>query len=475
MKLFAVLTVVLLSLFSSFSSLGNAIVKVVCVGASITEGVGAEPRKEMSFPAQLQVLLGNGYVVSNYGVSACTMIRKGNKPYWNTKQYQEALASLPDIVVIDLGGNDSKLVNRPYLDEYAKDCREMVDAFRALPSHPRVILLAPIPSFQPDTTQLYSPVMKKTIIPQLQRVAYEAGVEVIDMHSLFVDKANLVPDKIHPNNEGAGIYAKRLLEVITAKKDMALDVFKGLPTDKSISSFYGYPCADFVLNGKKCKVVKPKWAATGHPYIWRARFWGHEPQADIALLERGFHVVYCDVAELFGNAEAIAAWDGFYALLRKAGLGKKAVLEGMSRGGVYAFNWAAANPAKVAAVYVDNPVLDLKTWPAGLGKVPVSKNEFEQFKADYKLTTDEQVRAFKGSPMDKVPAIVKGKYPILILCADADEAVAPEDNTYLFEGKVKALKGNITVIHKPGMKHHPHSLPNPTVIVDFIVRACKLQ
>jgi lysophospholipase L1-like esterase/dienelactone hydrolase len=469
MKLFAILSIVLFLSFSAVPSF--AIIKVACVGASITEGVGTEPRAQQSFPAQLQTLLGSGYLVSNYGVSGCTLIREGDNPYWNTKQYREALAALPDIVVIDLGGNDSKLVNRPYLDAYAKDCRDMIDAFRALSSHPRIILLAPIPSFQPDTTQLFSGVMKRTIIPQLQRVAYEAEVEVIDMFSLFIDKAGLIPDKIHPNNEGAGIYAKRLFEVITAKREEAFDVFKGIPQEKSISSFYGYPCADFTLNGKKCKVVKPKWAATNHPWIWRARFWGHEPQADIALLERGFHVVYCDVSELFGNEEAISSWNDFYALLRKAGLGKKAVLEGMSRGGVYAFNWAAVNRDKVAAVYVDNPVLDLKTWPAGLGKVPVSPKEFEQFKADYHLTTDEEVKAFEGSPIDKVKKIVKGKYPILILCADADEAVAPEENTYLFGQKVKALKGNITVFHKPGFKHHPHSLPNPTPIVDFVLKA----
>jgi len=469
MKSFAIPAIVLLFLFSSFSAV--AITKVICVGASITEGVGTEPRAQQSFPAQLQTLLGSGYMVQNYGVSGCTMIRKGNLPYWNTKQYQEALAASPDIVIIDLGGNDSKLINRRYLDEYAKDCHDMIEAFRALPSHPRIVLLAPIPSFQADTNQLYSGVMKRTIIPQLQRVAYEDGVEVVDMFSLFIDKADLIPDKIHPNNEGAGIYAKRLFELITAKRDMDFDVLNGLPPDKTMSSFYGYPCADFVLNGKKCKVVKPKWAATGHLFIWRARFWGHEPQTDIALLERGFHVVYCDVAELLGNEEAIAAWDGFYALLRKAGLGKKAVLEGMSRGGVYAFNWAAVNPKKVAAVYVDNPVLDLKTWPAGLGQYPSWPKEFEQFKADYHLTTDEQVKAFAGSPMDKVKQIVKGKYPILILCADADEAVSPEENTYLFEKKVKDLKGNITVFHKPGFKHHPHSLPNPTYIVEFILKA----
>ncbi len=42
-----------------------------------------------------------------------------------------------------------------------------------------------------------------------------------------------------------------------------------------------------------------------------------------------------------------------------------------------------------------------------------------------------------ASPVDKTVDIVAGKYPILILCADADEAVPPEENASLFEQKVK--------------------------------------
>ena len=34
--------------------------------------------------------------------------------------------------------------------------------------------------------------------------------------------------------------------------------------------------------------------ADGKPWVWRARFFGHEPQFDIAML-KGYHVVYCDV------------------------------------------------------------------------------------------------------------------------------------------------------------------------------------
>ncbi|MDF2193564.1 GDSL-type esterase/lipase family protein [Paraflavitalea sp. CAU 1676] len=468
MKMFAASFLLLLCTIPCF-----AIKKIACIGASITYGHGIDQRERNSFPAQLQQLLGSGYEVANYGVSGTTLLRKGDRPYWNTPQYQAALASLPDIVVIDLGGNDSKLVNRVQVADLEQDYAAFIQSFRQLSSRPRIVLLLAIPSFLTDTSQINDRVIVKEINPRIQRVAFAEQVEVLDMHSLFVDQASLMPDKIHPTAIGATIFAKRLQELITAERDLQFDVFSHLPEQRKISSFHGYPCADFSYARRGCKVVKPKWTARNKPWVWRARFWGHEPQADIALLERGFHIVYCDVAELLGNTEAINTWNSFYDLLTKAGLARRTILEGMSRGGVYAFNWAAANPKRVAGVYVDNPVLDLTSWPGGLGRYAAWPKEKELFKADYGLKSDEEMKAFKGSPIDKVKQIVKGHYPIFILCADADEAVAPEENTILFEQKVKAVKGDITVIYKPGAKHHPHSLPNPTPIVDFILKAAK--
>jgi len=33
----------------------------------------------------------------------------------------------------------------------------------------------------------------------------------------------------------------------------------------------------------------------------------------------------------------------------------------------------------------------------------------------------------------------------------------------------KKPNGKITVIHKSGFKHHPHSLPDPTPIVEYLM------
>ncbi|SEN90742.1 Lysophospholipase L1 [Mucilaginibacter gossypiicola] len=438
----------------------NAITRITCTGASITYGATLPDPATQSYPAELQRLLGKNYSVSNFGVSSATLLRKGDLSYWNTKAYQQALQSKPDVVFIDLGGNDAKLVNRVHLDEYEKDYHDLIRSFAQLPSHPRIVLLLPIPSFQADTNQIYDKVIVNNIIPKLRNVAYDEHLEVIDMRSMFVNRESWMPDKIHPNLEGTAMTAKRLYDAVVQPRDSNYDVFSSMNQQFKESNFYGYPCAEFTFDNRDCKVVKPKWAAKGHPWVWRARFWGHEPQTDIALLERGFHIVYCDVAELLGNNEAIGYWNDFYKMLTKAGLGKKAVLEGMSRGGIYIYNWAAANPDKVACTYADNALLDLKYWP-----------DSAILKKDFNLTSLNQISTLKASPIDKVPQIVKGKFPMLHLSADDDEAVDPSKNTLLFEQKVKALGGSITVIHKPGFKHHPHSLPNPTPIVEFILKA----
>jgi lysophospholipase L1-like esterase/pimeloyl-ACP methyl ester carboxylesterase len=447
-------------------------VKIACLGASICAGARLAHPETQSYPAQLEQLLGPNYQVTNYGVSSTTLLKKGDYPYRNTQQYKDALASQPDIVLIDLGGNDSKLVNREYLDEYEKDYHELIRAFKSLPTHPSILLLLPVVSFVQDTTQIWDPVIAQRILPKIRRVAFDEQVEVVNLNALFIGKPALLPDGIHPELEGTTMMAKTLYEVVHTTAAPSLGLLHKMPAPAKVSNFYGYHCADFEWKGRSCKVVAPVREAAGYPWIWRARFWGHEPQTDIALLERGFHVVYCDVAELFGNKEAIQLWNGFYALLHKKGLASKAVLEGMSRGAVYAYNWAAENPDKVATVYVDNPVMDLVSWPGIQFKKQVAaRKEWETFKKDYGLATDSAALAFKGSPLYKVAAIVKGKYPMLHLLADMDVDVLPEENTLPFEEKVRAAGGNITVMHKPGFAHHPHSFPDPTPIVDFILKA----
>lgn len=49
------------------------IIKVACVGNSITYGAGIDNRERNSYPAQLQFYLSNGYDIRNFGSNGATI------------------------------------------------------------------------------------------------------------------------------------------------------------------------------------------------------------------------------------------------------------------------------------------------------------------------------------------------------------------------------------------------------------------
>ena len=169
------------------------------------------------------------------------------------------------------------------------------------------------------------------------------------------------------------------------------------------TDYHGFKCLDFKFEGHDAKIVFPAKAEEQRHWIWRARFWGHEPQTEIALLEKGFHVVYVDAAEYCGNPDAVKLWNHFYDFLFKEyNLNPKAVLEGFSRGGLYVYNWGSENVDKVACIYADAPVCDLRSWPGGKGKGIGSPADWKQHLAAYNLT-EETVNDFKGMPVYNCP------------------------------------------------------------------------
>ena len=106
----------------SFTLAGQIkVIKVACVGNSITFGNGLKNPVKDAYPGVLQCLLGNRYEVRNFGCSGATMLQNSNNPYWKTKAYQSAKQYNPDIVLIKLGTNDSKFENKAHWKEFAND------------------------------------------------------------------------------------------------------------------------------------------------------------------------------------------------------------------------------------------------------------------------------------------------------------------------------------------------------------------
>ena len=177
---------------------------------------------------------------------------------------------------------------------------------------------------------------------------------------------------------------------------------------------------------RRSVVIVPKKAAPGYPWSWRGCYWNHEPQTEVELLKRGFHVAF--VAPDSGRQGK--AWDRWYEFLtEKHGLSKKPAFIGMSKGGVNEFNWGVANPDKVACIYADNPAL-----------------------------YDEDFA--------RIPELAKHDVPLLHVCGTEDMLL--QRNTLVVENLYHQAGGSISVVIKEGHAHHPHSLRNPTLIADWI-------
>ena len=247
-------------------------------------------------------------------------------------------------------------------------------------------------------------------------------------------------------------------------------VAQPLPAQTQTDQWNGYVRHTFQFEGRQCYVVEPKTPAPGKPWLWRARFWGHRPEVDLALLDKGFHLVYMDVVEMLGNKEAVEHWNHFYDLLTsRYGLAPKVALEGMSRGGLYVYSWAAANPAKVAAIYADAPVCDITTWPMTGPDGTFNASGWKLLTTAFGIKTPEDARAYKGNPIDILEPLAKAKVPLLHVVGDADDVVPVARNTAVLAERYKALGGEITVIHKPGVGH-VHGLDDPTPIIQFLLR-----
>ncbi len=191
--------------------------KVACIGNSITFGSGIEDKVKDSYPSVLGRLLGDTYEVKNFGLSGRTMLRKGNRPYWNEPTFQEALTYNPDIVIIKLGTNDSKPMNWQFKENFEKDYGDFVDVFKNLPSKPKIFICKPVPAFKVNF-DIRDSIIVNDIIPMVEKISKDKNVEIIDLYKPFEGKEILLPDGIHPNEAGAALMAKVIYKAIIEKE-----------------------------------------------------------------------------------------------------------------------------------------------------------------------------------------------------------------------------------------------------------------
>lgn len=445
--------------------------RVACVGDSITFGAGVEPRERSCYPALLGELLGDRYDVRNFGVSGSTLLCTGDTPYVEQAAFQNALEFLPHLVVICLGTNDTKPWNWEGRDRFVADYCALIDAFAVLPTAPRIIVCLPVPAFG-EAFGISGDRVEAEVLPLVRQVAYEAGVELVDLHTPLRHHPEYFPDRVHPDAFGAEAMSRRIFEVVQFEAAGRTVELPGSVRVTGTTSFCGYEQANFTFEGRDCHLVRPRRAAEGLPWLWRARFFGWEPQADAYLLERGFHILYCDVAGLYGSPPAVAIWDRFYEFTQRIGLHPKPILAGVSRGGLIVYNWAAKWPGRVSAIYCYAPVMDIRSWPLGLGTGPGNVNDREPCLRAYGLT-EAPGADFPLTPLNLLAPLAAARVPIVHYVGLADTDVPVVENTAIAAQRYADLGGHMEVIGIEGMGHHPatYGTDDPTPVVDFLLRA----
>lgn len=459
-KIVNLILLLLVSCLYTWAQEGSEPIRVACVGNSITYGAGIENRDRDSYPAVLGQMLGQTYDVRNFGFSARTTLMKGDFPYMKEGMFRDVQTFNPDIIIIKLGTNDSKPWNWVHKKDFPKDMQTMISTFSALPAKPKIYLCYPakVHKYQygiNDST------IVDGIIPVIKKLAEKNELEIIDLHTATENMGEHFPDAVHPDPVGANRIAETVYQALTGKE--AHHVKQAFPGFKS--EWNGCDRYDFTFKGRQTIVVVPKKAAKGNPWIWRPAFFNAFPSVDKALLEKGFHVVYYDLTHLYGSPNAVALGTDFYHTMKNLyGLSPKVTVEGFSRGGLFAINWAAKNTDKVACIYIDAPVCDLSSWPGR--KQPELWNGMLK---EWNLT-DADMAGFKGNPIDNLAPLAAAGIPIISVCGDSDKTVPFKENMEVIRSRYLALGGTVEVIIKEGCDHHPHSLDNPEPVVNFILR-----
>lgn len=253
----------------------------------------------------------------------------------------------------------------------------------------------------------------------------------------------------------------------------ALDAQQPIPWPGQQSRWRGFERHDFEVDGRSAYVVSPRGAAPGRPWVWRARFPNFHAAADLILLERGFHVAYLDTAGMLGSPRAMGHWDAFYQFVTERGLAEKVVLEGVSRGGLFVYNFAARWPERVACIYCDTPVCDIASWPGGKGQGKGDPATWQACLEEYGLT-ENSAAEFADIPLNRLAPIAKLRIPILHIVSLNDRIVPPAENSFPLAERYRKLGGDIDVIEVPEgtakSNGHHFEHPDPIRVADFIER-----
>ena len=211
-----------------------------------------------------------------------------------------------------------------------------------------------------------------------------------------------------------------------------------------------------------CHPDKPngKWAL-------KTEYFNAFPEVQNTLLEMGYYIAHIKNKTRWvhpSDTDARASLAEY--MVERFGVSKKCVIIGMSCGGMQGIYFASKYPELVSCMYLDAPVVNLLSCPGGLGK---GASLFEEFQAHTGMGLVELL-GYRNHPLDHLPKLVKHNIPVILVSGDSDTVVPFDENGKYLQEMYEQNNCTIQTIIKEGGDHHPHSLPDNTAIIDFILK-----
>ena len=233
----------------------------------------------------------------------------------------------------------------------------------------------------------------------------------------------------------------------------------------------GFVCKNFEFEGHAATVVFPKEGKSTGGLVLKTEYQHHFPEAaEIPLLSLGYHVCFIENDNRFGQKEDLDRKARFVRFLQeKYGLRKKCVPVGFSCGGMIALYFAERYPELVSCLYIDAPVVNFMSWPCYFGR-STRPPHLDEILPALGLNDLAELLAYRAMPLDKIPSLVEKRIPLVMASGDSDTVVPYHENGIFVERAYRDAQLPIEVYIKPGGDHHPHGIPDPTPVVEFILR-----
>jgi len=195
-------------------------IKIACIGDSLTYGYLLENRTTTCYPATLNELLGEDYAVGNFGVNGTTLLKSSSQSFWHHENFTLSTLFDPDIVIIMLGTNDASHENFTTTDHYLADYKEMINHYRNLPAKPHIYMATPPAVFPPkDPSMSTLPTAHIDLLASsVRELGKQLRISVIDINKLTSNAPQLfIADGIHMNQSGAKFIATAMYRELSKK------------------------------------------------------------------------------------------------------------------------------------------------------------------------------------------------------------------------------------------------------------------